>query len=343
MAERYRIGIAGLDHWYVGLAAAESAVRNPKLELVAIAHRDPERLAETVKRFGAKHAASNYREVVERDDVDVVVTSCYTSENADIVVAAANAKKHIVSVKPIAMNVADADRIVKAVKDNGVKFISNESPYRTYPAIARIKSWFDSGKLGKPISAYTALRAPIPRQWWPGRFGDTWWLDPTKSPGGGWIDHAIYHIDALRWIFGSEVAQISGVVDNLLDKTLKPGMEDFGVANVVFEAGQIAIVEVTWTGKVGGSYNAFQVVGTEGQAVYDTTTTGKISVIGNFEESGWFQVDSGPQNYSVLDHLIDCLENDKPTIADAKDARENLAACLAFYEAAKAGRAVKLR
>jgi predicted dehydrogenase len=340
VADKYRIGIAGLDHWYVGLAAAEAAARNPKLELVAIAHRDPAQLDQTVKRFGAKHATSSYREVVERDDVDVVVTSCYTSENAELAIAAAKAGKHIVSVKPIAMNLADADRIVKAVEENGVKFISNESPYRNYPALVQMKRWFDAGKLGAPITAYTALRAPIPRQSWPGTFGDTWWLDPTKSPGGGWLDHAIYHIDALRWMFGSEVAQISGVVANLMDKTLRPGMEDFGSANVVFEKGQIAVIEVTWTAKVGGSYNAFQVVGTEGQAVWDTTTTGKVAVNGNFELPGWFQVNSGPQAYSVLDHLIDCLENDKPTVANAADARANLAACLAFYEAARLGRAV---
>jgi predicted dehydrogenase len=343
VADKYRVGIAGLDHWYIGLAAAESAVRNPRAELTAIAHRDPERLAEAAARFGAKHSTTSYREVVERDDVDVVVTACYTSENAELAVAAAKAGKHVVSVKPIAMTVADADRIVRAVEESGVKFISNESPYRTYPAIVRIKGWLDAGKLGRPITAYTCLRAPIPRQWWPGRFGPTWWLDPTKSPGGGWLDHAIYHVDALRWLFGAEVARISGVVDSLVDRSLGPGMEDFGVANVVFDGGQVAIVEVTWTAKVGGSYNTFQVVGTEGQAVYDMTTTGKLAAVGNFEEPGWFQVDAGPQSYSVLDHLIDCLDGDRPTIAGAADARANLAVCLAFYEAAKRGQAVSLR
>ena len=53
MAQRYRIGIVGLDHWYVGLAAAEIAAREPNLELVAVAHRDPGRLEETAIRFGA--------------------------------------------------------------------------------------------------------------------------------------------------------------------------------------------------------------------------------------------------------------------------------------------------
>ena len=334
MANKYRVGIAGLDHWYAGLAAADSASRNPKIELVAIAHRDPKQLEETVKRFGAKRATTNYLEVAQSGDVDVVVTACYTSENADLVEAAAKAGKHVVSVKPIAMTVADADRIVRAVKAAGTKFISNESSYRVSSAFVKIKDWFDSGKLGKPLSAYTALRSPVPRQVWPGQIGETWWLDPTKSPGGGWIDHSIYHIDALRWIFGAEVVRATGEVANLKDKSLKPGMEDFGVANLIFDKGQIATVEVTWHGPAGGGYNAFQVVGSEGQVVYDMTTSGKLAVVGKFDLPGWLLVEPGPRASSVLDHMIDCLESGRPLAADEGDARANLAACLAFYEKA---------
>ena len=341
MAERYRIGIAGLDHWYVGLAAAEIAARDPRMELVAIAHRHPGRLQEAGARFGAAHTTGDYRSVVERDDVDIVVTACPTSENPDLVVAAARAGKHIVSVKPIAMTVAEGDRIIGAVRENGVRFISNESAYRTFPAITRIKDWVDAGRLGRPVSAYTAFRAPLPRQGWPGSLEPTWWLDPTKSPGGGWIDHAIYHIDVLRWLFAGEVRSISGLTANLVHRDLGPGMEDFGVASVVFDRGEVAVIEVSWTATPDGSYEAFHVVGTEGQAVSDPTTTGKVSVVGRFEVPGWFQVDAAPQSYSMLPHLVDVLEGDGAQVAGVEDARENLAACLAFYQAARTGRSVQ--
>jgi predicted dehydrogenase len=343
VAQRYRIGIVGLDHWYVGLAAAEIAARDPHLELVAIAHRDPVRLEEAAARFGARHTTQDYRSVAERDDVDVVVTACPTSENADLVVAAANAGKHIVSVKPIAMNLADADRIVAAVRENSVRFISNESPYRTFPAIRQIRDWLDEGRLGRAVSAYAVFRAPLPRQGWPGVYEDTWWLDPAKTPGGGWIDHAIYHIDVLRWLFAAEVRSISGVTANLVHHDLRPGMEDFGAANVVFDGGQVGLSEVTWTATAGGSYESFHLVGTEGQAVSDPTTTGKVAVTGRFEVPGWFRVDAGPQSYSLLPHLVDALERDVPTVAGVDDARANLAACLAFYEAVRTGRTVDLR
>lgn len=333
MATPYRIGIAGLDHWYAGLAAAESIAKNPRTELVAIAHRDARQLEETARRYGVKATTANYREVVQRDDVDIVVTACYCNENADLCVEAARRGKHIVSVKPVGMTVADADKIVEAVRAANVRFISNESTYLVSPTYRQIKKWVDEGRIGTPISAYTCLRAPIPRQPWPGEHGETWWLDPTKSPGGGWIDHSIYHISALRWIFDAEVVRSSGEVANLKDTSLP--FEDFGVANVLFDGGQIATIEVTWHGPGGASYSTFQIVGTDGQIVWDTTTSGKIAVYGKFDVPTWFQVNPSGTAGSVLDHLVECLDTGDALVANESDARANLAACLAFYEGLK--------
>ena len=332
MAKRYRVGIVGLDHWYGALAAAESASKNPRTEIVAIAHRDARQLAETAAKYGVSATSANYDDVLNRDDVDIIVTGVYCNENPDVVVAATRNGKQVASTKPIAMDVAGADRIVEAVRKAGVKFISNECTYLVSPAYVKMKQWIDEGKIGKPISAYSCLRSPVPRQPWPGEHGDTWWLDPTKSPGGGWIDHSIYHISALRWIFGSEVVRSTGVVANLREKKLP--FEDFGVANLVFGTGQIGISEVTWTGLREASYNTFQVVGTEGQIVWDQTTSGKIAAVGNFGVAGWFQVSPGPSAGSVLDHLVETLDSGKSLVANEVDARANLAACLDFYKTA---------
>ncbi len=333
MATPYRVGIVGLDHWYAALGAAESIAKNPRTELVAIAHRDARQLEETARRFHVSATSDNYLAVATRDDVDIVVTGCYCSENADLCVAAARAGKHIVSVKPVGMSLADADKIVEAVRAANVKFIANESTYLVSPTYRQIKAWVDEGRIGTPLSAYTCLRAPIPRQPWPGERGDTWWLDPTKSPGGGWIDHATYHIAALRWIFGGEVIRSSGEVSNLKDTGLP--FEDFGVATLVFDGGQIATVEVTWHSPGGQSYATFQIVGTEGQIVWDTATSGKIAVIGKFDVPTWFQVNPSGSAASVLDHLVECLDTGADLVANESDARANLATALAFYAGLK--------
>src|SRR2546428_12819452 len=79
---KVRWGIVGLDHWYIGLDAARAAAAHRDVDLVVVAHRDAPRVRETAERFGAAEATSDYAGVVGRDDLDVVVTSCRTSDNA---------------------------------------------------------------------------------------------------------------------------------------------------------------------------------------------------------------------------------------------------------------------
>src|SRR5260221_5470097 len=110
MAKKYRVGIVGLDHWYAALAAAESATKNPRTELVAIANRDARQLDETATRYGVTTTSANYSDVINRDDIDILVTGVYCNENPDVVVAAARSGKQIVSTKPIAMDNAGSDK-----------------------------------------------------------------------------------------------------------------------------------------------------------------------------------------------------------------------------------------
>jgi predicted dehydrogenase len=126
---------------------------------------------------------------------------------------------------------------------------------------------------------------------WPGRRNDkTWWRDPSKVPGGGWLDHAIYQVDQLRWILNDEVVKVTGVAKTLAHPELPKELEDFGVALLEFGGGAVATVEVTWTARSGAGLSLLQYVGTEGQIVHDQTLTGKVSVVGNFETpagGGW--------------------------------------------------------
>ena len=101
--------------------------------------------------------------------------------------------------------------------------------------------------LGRPISGLYVLRVGIPTQVWPGVQGQTWWLDPAHAPGGGWIDHAIYQVDFLRWLLDDEVVRVTGVAKTLVHAgELPKELEDFGVALIEFRKGAVATVEVTW-------------------------------------------------------------------------------------------------
>jgi predicted dehydrogenase len=335
---KVRLGIVGLDHWYIGLDAARAAAAHPDVDLIVVAHRDAARARETAERFGAAEATGDYAGVVSRDDLDVVVTACRTSDNAALCVEAARHGTHIVSVKPIAMTRAEAARVKEAVDQAGVHFFSWESGYRLSRRYQHLKSWIDEGRIGRPVSGLHVQRAGKPTQVWPGVQGETWWLDPAHAPGGGWVDHAIYAVDLFRWLFGDEVVSAGGTVATLVHKDLTPGLEDFGLAALTFGGGQVASLEVTWTGAPGAHIMATHIVGSDGAIVLDPTAPGRATVSGRFAPfSGWCTVPLPDDDRDPVASMVTALRDDTPLPAGVADACRNLDVCLTFYEAARAG------
>ncbi len=338
VAQLLRVGLVGLDHWYAALGAADDLARSGAGRITQIAHRDPLRGRETAEKYGATFT-TDYRAVATSPEIDVALTACFCSENADLAVAAAGAGHPIVSVKPIAMNLSEARRIESAVRGAGVRFISLESGYRVNPTFTTIRGWVDQGRIGRLVTAATVLRSSLPTQPWPGERGRTWWLDAAKTPGGGWIDHSIYHIDFLRWILRSEIVSVSGDAGNVIHSDIAP-LEDYGIANLVFANGAHASVEVTWTGQPGASVHRIELIGTEGTLIWDPSVSGRILIAGKNEPAGWLATPI-PQPTGTASGYLKALQTDALP-ASIDDAIANLAACEAFYRAARTGSTVRL-
>ena len=187
------------------------------------------------------------------------------------------------------------------------------------------------------------MRGSQPTQLWPGVHGRTWWLDPTQIFGGGWVDHAIYQIDNLRYILGCEVIRISGEISNI--KHVDEPLEDFGVANVVFGNGCVATIEVTWSTEPGAGIGAFHLVGSQGQIVNERTSTpGKLQTVEYADARMANQ--RRPRHLATarrsLDHMLDCIDGLAEPVAGPYDSFKNLEACLAFYQAAKTHTVVQI-
>lgn len=336
--DRVRVGIAGLDHWYIGLGAARAAAAHPEVDLVVVAHRDAARAQETAERFGAAESTTDLASVAGRDDLDVLVTACRSSDNPDLCVEAAGHGTHILSVKPIAMSREEAARVKEAVDRAGVHFMSWESHYRLTRPYRQLKEWIDAGRIGELISGAFTMRSSLPTQEWPGVNGQTWWLDPAHVPGGGWLDHSIYAIDLFRWLFGSDVATVGGVTSTLVHRDLALELEDFGLSTLTFDGGQVASVEVTWTGAPGAFLSEAHVVGSEGAFGIDSRQPGRATVSGHFDPfTGWSTVGLSEGDDSPVGSMVAALRDGGSLPAGVADACRNLDVCLTFYEAARAG------
>jgi predicted dehydrogenase len=189
-----------MDHWYAALGTLDQLAKSESARLAALAHRDEGVARETAEKHGGVPWSVDPLEIAQRPDVDLVVTACTTRENPDVCVAAARNGKHIVSVKPMAMTLAEGERIATAVREAQVLFFPFESLVRLSAATRQYKQWIEEGRIGRPTAALTVLSGSVPRQDWPGRSVErTWWMDPAQVPGGGWIDHAIYVTLTWSW------------------------------------------------------------------------------------------------------------------------------------------------
>ncbi len=342
MSAEVRFGIAGMDHWYAGFAALRGIAGNKQAVVTAAAHRKTAYLEAIAGEYAIPAITDDYAEIARRDDVDVVVAACTTAEAPALCQEAARYGKHIICVKPMALTLAEADAVAAAVNAAGVGFYPLEAVQASGGATRQYAQWLEEGRIGAPISAAVIRRGGLPTQEWPGvHVARTWWLDASKAPGGGWIDHAIYDVHALRTLLRAEVARVTGATANLVHKDIP--LEDFGVATLTFDNGFVATLEVTWSSGPQSGMHAFHLVGTEGQIATDGIS-GKLAVRGNFAPwQGWVLSEnaasaSGNSVAAMVDHAL----LGAPLPATVEDGRRNLAVCLAFYEAARHDRVVSL-
>ena len=118
MGKTWKVAVIGLGHWYSAYGLARGLAEYPHARLAAVAAEDPAQLAAFTSTFGVPGYA-DYREMLAREAVDIVHVAAPVSQIPEIAIAAARAGKHLVLGKPMAMTVAEADRIVEAVERRG--------------------------------------------------------------------------------------------------------------------------------------------------------------------------------------------------------------------------------
>ena len=328
-------GVVGLDHWYSALPFVDAFKAATRSTLVAVADGGHPRARPIAAAAGAELIA-DHRPLLDRADVQVIACFASTDRNAAVCREAAAAGKHVVSVKPMAMTLREADAVVEAVRRAGVCYLSTESTRRLSRLLGQIRAWIDGGRIGRPLHLLLTGRAGLPVAW-PDSSARGWWTDPARAPGGAWLDHAIYSVDAARWLLGAEVASVTGATARVKYPDL--GLEDYGVGSLRMTAGQMVAIEDTWTLPEAGLQYVYQIVGTDGILSADMTS-GRVRFWGRGGAPGESVAVQSPRAQPNLpDYVAACVREQRPPISTPRDARANLGACLAFYEAAATGRA----
>ncbi|HEX2034220.1 MAG TPA: Gfo/Idh/MocA family oxidoreductase [Chloroflexota bacterium] len=193
------------------------------------------------RRYGAARAETSWEEAVARDDVDLVDVCLPHELHAPVAVAAARAGKHVFVEKPIANTLEEADAMIGAAREAGVRLMVDQTK-RFEPRHQKIKELVDAGVIGRPLLAKSAYPQDITYAWdhMDAARKRTYWKHDGVISGIG-----IHTLDLLRWLLG-EVESVAAVAgrSRLLGEDRRT--EDSGIVLLRFKNGAIGESTVSY-------------------------------------------------------------------------------------------------
>jgi predicted dehydrogenase len=247
-------------------------------ELVAVSRARVELAESFAKEFGATRWYGDWRELVADGEIDAVYIATPVYLHAEQSVAAAEAGKHVLCEKPMAMNAAECDRMIAACRARNVKL--GVAYYRHfYPVIRRVKQIIASGEIGQPVIAQINAFERFNPQPGDDRY---WFVEKARSGGGPMMDFGCHRIEVLMNLFGAIKRTASVVGAALFDREV----EDTAIACFEFENRASGALSVTHAACE--SQDTLDIFGSEGSIRIPALNRGQMRIrtaAGEREES----------------------------------------------------------
>lgn len=309
--------------------------------LAAVGHYDPGRFGKISRKFGVPCLSE--AELLARPEIDVVCLCTPSGQHAEQAIAAAEAGKHVLVEKPMALSLAGAEAMLKACDRAGVK-LGVVFQRRTEPLFKQIRAALQGGDLGDLTLGVVTMPYHRPQAYYDqADWRGTWRLDG----GGVLMNQGIHIVDLLVWYMGDPV-EVKAYAQTL-QRDIE--VEDTLAATLHFANGAMATLTATTTASPGFPYR-LELYGTnggiqvEGEIVnrWELADPGKATVerpaTGRAASAG---AGSDPRGIAPTSHIaicrdfIEAIRQDRPPLIDGREGRRSLAAVLAIYEAAGVG------
>lgn len=313
--KQLRIGLVGTGFMGRTHSNGYNRVPNffPDLEytpvLKAVCSRNKEKVQAFADQWGYESIETDWKKLIERDDIDAIDICTPNDKHAEIAIAAAKAGKMILCEKPLARTLAEAKPMVDAVEAAKVKNTVWYN-YRRLPAVTLAKQIIDSGKLGK-IFHYRAnflqdwtISADVPQ-------GGTaaWRLDAEAAGSGVTGDLLAHCIDTAMWLNGG-IKDVSAVTETfikerfhqLTGKVEKVGIDDACIFHCHFDNGSLGLFESTRYARGHKALYTFEINGEKGSLRWDLHDLNRLEYFDHNDDStvrGWksILVTDGDQPY----------------------------------------------
>lgn len=325
-----RVGIVGAG--FMGALHAQ-AWRATPATLTGVYSLYPDMVRAVIDRYGGR-AYPGLDALVA--DVDVVDICAPTHVHHEIALQAAAAGKHVVCEKPLARTIAQAEEMIAACEQAGVKLLVGHV-VRYFPQYAQAKALVERGEVGD-VAVVRLTRASAP----PTRAHDNWFMETDKS-GGMILDLMLHDLDYARWV--------AGEVDSVFAKSARSARHDapgdYALAILRHASGAISNLEGAWAYPPPLFRTSLQIAGSQGLIDHPADSTGALHLTVTEDVAGTaaaLGVSSSPLTESPyttqIKEFYEALAHDAPTRVTARDGLMALRLAFAAIQSADTGRPV---
>ncbi|MCM1185640.1 MAG: Gfo/Idh/MocA family oxidoreductase [Lachnoclostridium sp.] len=326
------------------------AVINNHLELVAVCDIKPEKMEQLLVKHGLEQDKNiryyvDYKQMVEECQPELVAIATESGVHAEIALYCIAKGINCIIEKPIAMNMEDAEAIVRLAAEKNVK-VSACHQNRFNIAVQEVKHAIDEGRFGKMSHGSIHVRWNRNK----GYYEQAPWRGLWASDGGALMNQCIHGIDLIRWLMGNEVESVYGQTRQRIHDYLEA--EDVGVAVITFKDGSVATIEGTTNVYPQNLEETLYLFGETGTVKLGGTSTNNIDIWDfadkkqeDDNKEGLKEATSnvyGNGHTSLYADMMDAIQNNRTPYVDAKAGRNALEIVLAIYKSQKEGMPVKL-
>jgi predicted dehydrogenase len=301
-----RIGLIGCGFMGRTHSNGYNRIRNffPELEyrpvLQAVCSRNPDKVKAFADQWAYESYETDWRKIIERNDIDAVDICTPNDTHAEIAIAAAAKGKMILCEKPLARTVAEGQKMVDAIEKAKVANTVWYN-YRRIPAVTLAKQIIDSGKLGKVFH----YRANFLQDWTispdlPQGGTGTWRLDLEAAGSGVTGDLLAHCIDTAMWLNGA-IKDVSAVTETFIKervhtdtgKKQKVGIDDACIFHCHFDNGSLGLFESTRYARGHKALYTLEINGEHASIRWDLHDLNRLEYFDHRDEStvrGWRSV-----------------------------------------------------
>ena len=296
------------------------------------------------EKFGVPHF-TDMDEMVRQVDPDAVSVLTPSGYHARHVIRLAPHAKHLVVEKPMALTLNDADAMIRACDEHGLKlFVVKQNRFNL--PVRKLKEALEAGRFGKLVVGSVRVRWCRRQEY----YDQDEWRGTWRDDGGVLANQASHHVDLLEWMMGD----VESVVAKSRTALVDIEAEDTAAALLLFRSGALGIIEATTAARPTDLEGSISILGEYGSVVIGGFAVNEIETWRFETESDEDEVirekfSVNPPNVygfghkAYYDHVVDCIRHSTQALVDGLEGRRSLELITAIYESLETGREVRLR